>query len=152
MRCSRCPGTSSAIGDTTGILLRVNPAWETTLGYPAAELEGRPLIDLVHPDDRAGTLAGLAELAKGHAVTDFANRQRHRDGSYRLIEWRVTPMTSCTNASSTTRSPSPGAPSASSTSSPTTSGRIALSTWGQETLGIDAASHVGHHPLEKAGI
>ncbi len=29
---------------------------------------------------------------------------------------------------------------------------IALSTWGQETLGIDAASHVGHHPLEKAGI
>ncbi len=69
-------GDILGIGDTRGILLRVNPAWETTLGYPAAELEGRPLIDLVHPDDRAGTLAGLAELAKGHAVTDFANRQK----------------------------------------------------------------------------
>ena len=73
-------GDLLGVGDTNGTLLRVNPAWETTLGYSVAELEGRPLIDLVHPDDRAGTLAGLAELAKGHAVTDFANRQRHRDG------------------------------------------------------------------------
>ena len=54
-RCSRCPGTSSASA-INGTLLRVNPAWETTLGYSVAELEGRPLIDLVHPDDRAGTL------------------------------------------------------------------------------------------------
>ncbi len=85
-------GDILGVGDTNGILLRVNPAWETTLGYPAAELEGRPLIDLVHPDDRAMTLAGLADLTKGRIVKDFANRQRHRDGSYRLIEWRVTPV------------------------------------------------------------
>jgi PAS domain S-box-containing protein len=84
-------GDILGIGDTGGTLLRLNPAWETVLGYSVAELEGRPLIDLVHPDDRDKTLAGLAELAKGHDVMDFANRQRHRDGSYRLIEWRITP-------------------------------------------------------------
>ena len=79
-----------AIGHTDGTLLRVNPAWETTLGWPVEELEGRPLLGLVHPDDQK-TVAGLAELAQGHRITDFANRQRHRDGSYRLIEWQVTP-------------------------------------------------------------
>ena len=84
-------GDILGVGDQAGTLLRVNPAWETTLGYPVAELEGRPLIDFVHPDDRATTLAALGELAKGRTIEDFANRQRHRDGSYRLIEWRVTP-------------------------------------------------------------
>ena len=79
------------IGDTSGVLLRVNPAWETILGYGVAELEGRQLLDLVHPDDQAKTAAGMADLANGSAVADFANRQRHRDGTYRLIEWRVTP-------------------------------------------------------------
>jgi len=79
------------IGDMSGILLRVNPAWETVLGYDVAELEGRQLLDLVHPDDHAKTSAGMADLAHGSAIADFANRQRHRDGTYRLIEWRVTP-------------------------------------------------------------
>jgi PAS domain S-box-containing protein len=84
-------GDILGIGDKAGILLRVNPAWESTLGYPLTELEGRPLLDLVHPDDQEKTLRGLSDLAQGRKVTDFVNRQRHRDGTYRLIEWRVTP-------------------------------------------------------------
>ena len=84
-------GDILGIGDKAGTLLRVNPAWESTLGYPVAELEGRPLLDLVHPNDREKTLRGLADLAQGSKVTDFVNRQRHRNGTYRLIEWRVTP-------------------------------------------------------------
>jgi PAS domain S-box-containing protein len=84
-------GDILGIGDQNGVLLRVNPAWEATLGYSVAELEGRHIVDLVHPDDREKTRAGLAQLAAGQTITDFVNRQRHRDGSYRLIEWRVTP-------------------------------------------------------------
>ena len=43
------------IADTDGYFRRLNPAWETTLGYPIAELEGRQFLDFVHPDDLEAT-------------------------------------------------------------------------------------------------
>ena len=79
-------GDILGVGDEDGVLVRVNPAWEATLGYPVTELEGQHIVDLVHPDDREKTRAGLAELAAGQTISDFVNRQRHRDGSYRLID------------------------------------------------------------------
>ncbi len=44
-----------------GVVKRVNPAWHRVLGYTEAELVSRPYLDLVHPDDRAATLAEAAE-------------------------------------------------------------------------------------------
>jgi two-component system, cell cycle sensor histidine kinase and response regulator CckA len=80
------------IADTDGYFRRLNPAWERTLGYPVSELEGKVFIDFVHPDDRAGTLAAIAELALQKEVVGFTNRYRHRDGGYRQIEWRSFPV------------------------------------------------------------
>ena len=37
--------------DPEGVVLRVNGAQEAVLGYPSGELNGRPLLQLVHPDD-----------------------------------------------------------------------------------------------------
>jgi len=79
------------IADMNGLFRRLNPQWEVILGYPLAELEGRPFLDLVHPDDVAGTLGAVSDLASGVAVTAFVNRYRARDGSYRWIEWRSYP-------------------------------------------------------------
>ena len=75
-----------------GRLERVNEAWSATLGWTADELRSRPLLDFVHPDDRA--VAGrefermLAGLADGCAA-----RLATRAGGWRDVEWtaRVVP-------------------------------------------------------------
>ena len=38
--------------DPTGVVLRVNGAQQAVLGYPAGALDGRPMLELVHPDDQ----------------------------------------------------------------------------------------------------
>jgi two-component system, cell cycle sensor histidine kinase and response regulator CckA len=79
------------IADTDGHFVRLNPEWERTLGYRLDELQGKRFIDFVHPDDVAATLQRLADLAGQNKVWDFTNRYRHKDGSYRWIEWRSVP-------------------------------------------------------------
>lgn len=75
-----------------GYFLRVNPAFERTLGYRAAELVARPFLDFVHPDDRAATLAAVASQTEaGRQVLNFQNRYRAKDGSYRWLEWTSRP-------------------------------------------------------------
>jgi PAS domain S-box-containing protein len=80
------------IADTDGYFRRLNPQWEVVLGYSLPELEGSRFLDLVHPDDQAGTLAAISELSDQKAVLNFVNRYRCKDGSYRWIEWRSYPM------------------------------------------------------------
>ncbi|MGH2454885.1 MAG: PAS domain S-box protein [Candidatus Limnocylindria bacterium] len=71
-----------------GTFRQVNPAWQQVLGYTPIELIGRLLLDLVHPDDRGRTVAEFERAtADGTATTRFENRYRHRDGSYRWLEW-----------------------------------------------------------------
>ena len=80
------------IADTEGRFLRLNPEWERTLGYSISELEGRFFMEFVHPEDVAATQAALSRLAGQEAVLNFENRYRHKDGSYRWIEWRSRPQ------------------------------------------------------------
>jgi diguanylate cyclase (GGDEF)-like protein/PAS domain S-box-containing protein len=81
-----------ATGDFEGRFSSVNGAWGTTLGYSREELLGRPLVDLVHPDDRNATIAEQRKLAVlGEDTLNFHNRCRHRDGSYRWLEWMIRP-------------------------------------------------------------
>ncbi len=79
------------IADTNGLFLKLNPEWEKTLGYQLTELEGKPFIELVHPDDVEKTLKVMAQLAKNQQVHNFVNRYRHKNGSFRWIEWRSFP-------------------------------------------------------------
>jgi PAS domain S-box-containing protein len=79
------------IADIEGYFIRLNTAWENTLGYQLEDLEGRRFLDLVHPDDREQTLAAIAALSAGQQVVDFVNRYQCKDGSYRWIEWRSVP-------------------------------------------------------------
>ncbi len=52
------------------------------------ELEGAAFLELVHPEDRPATQAAVATLAGQVPVVGFVNRYRHRDGSWRWLEWR----------------------------------------------------------------
>ncbi len=74
------------IAGRDGSFRRLNPAWERALGYPLAEIYAMTWADLVHPDDQART---LAQFRRGErSGTMFVeNRYRHRDGSYRWLEW-----------------------------------------------------------------
>jgi diguanylate cyclase (GGDEF)-like protein/PAS domain S-box-containing protein len=81
-----------ATADFDGILTSVNGAWRETLGYRREELLGQPLIDLVHPEDREATIAERTKLTVlGEDTLNFQNRCRHRDGSYRWLEWMMRP-------------------------------------------------------------
>lgn len=79
------------IADTQGVFRRLNAEWERTLGYPLHELQGKKIIELVHPDDVKDTLAKLTDLSRDQQVINFVNRFRCKEGSYRWIEWRSYP-------------------------------------------------------------
>jgi diguanylate cyclase (GGDEF)-like protein/PAS domain S-box-containing protein len=79
------------IADFDGRFVKLNPAWESVLGYPPRELEGKAFLGFVHPDDRGRTLAALEQLRHGHKVVGLSNRYRHRAGTYRDIEWQAVP-------------------------------------------------------------
>jgi PAS domain S-box-containing protein len=79
------------IANIEGYFLRLNPEWQRTLGYELSELEGKQFLDFVHPDDLEVTLAAVSQLTEQQPILSFTNRYRHRDGSYRWIEWRSTP-------------------------------------------------------------
>ncbi len=80
------------IADTEGYFRRLNLEWERTLGYALSELEGKRFLDYVHPDDGESTLKTVGELTEAKEVLNFVNRYRHKDGSYRWIEWRSYPV------------------------------------------------------------
>src|SRR5262249_50545877 len=73
------------IANYAGYFVRVNPAWERTLGYTISEMTSTPFLDFVHPDDRAATLGEVERLSKGEDTISFENRYRGKDGSYRWI-------------------------------------------------------------------
>ncbi|MGK2932068.1 MAG: diguanylate cyclase domain-containing protein [Solirubrobacterales bacterium] len=70
-----------------GRLIRLNPAWQQTLGRPPEELIGQAYYDLVHPDDRETTVAARDQLARGEDLHDFENRVQTADGSWRWLLW-----------------------------------------------------------------
>jgi PAS domain S-box-containing protein len=71
-----------------GYFRRVSPSWTRTLGWTAAELKARPLVEFVHPEDRALTLRGRERLQMGSPMGALTNRYLCKDGSYRWFEWR----------------------------------------------------------------
>ena len=77
-----------AIADLEGRFLKLNAAWERTLGYSREELIQTGYLAFVHPEDMAATKKAMETLQHSSEVTAFVNRYRCRDGSYRFIEWR----------------------------------------------------------------
>ncbi|MEA2213194.1 MAG: hypothetical protein QOF83_3142 [Solirubrobacteraceae bacterium] len=80
------------IAGLSGDFKRVNPAFEHTLGYPAAELLSRSFLEFVHPDDRERTAAVVAAVGDGRHIADFENRYIRADGAVRWLQWNVRPM------------------------------------------------------------
>jgi PAS domain S-box-containing protein len=80
------------IRELDGTVVQASPSWETLLGWRPDEMVGQPLLRLLHPDDEIATMESAVEVeTRGprDPVVDFRNRYRHRDGSYRTLEWRA---------------------------------------------------------------
>ncbi|MFJ9248632.1 nitrate- and nitrite sensing domain-containing protein [Streptomyces sp. NPDC101776] len=75
------------IAGLDGYFKRVNPAFERTLGHSADALLGRPLLEFVHPEDRARTRGALDRLASGVEPAEFENRFVRDDGTERWLQW-----------------------------------------------------------------
>ncbi len=80
-----------AIMGSDGYFHRLNPSFETTLGYTSSELMRRPILDFVHPDDRASMKSEMMNLAQGISILRFENRYRCKDGSYKWLGWTMQP-------------------------------------------------------------
>jgi PAS domain S-box-containing protein len=80
------------IAGVDGTFRRLNPAWERTLGFTAAELMSRPYVEFVHPDDRRATSAEAGAIVGGEGSAFFENRYLCKDGSYRWLSWKSTPV------------------------------------------------------------
>ena len=78
------------IAQLDGVIVRVNKGWQPILGYAPQELSAKSFLDLMHPDDKAATLAEMARLAQGIDTLHFVNRYRHKNGQFRLIAWSAT--------------------------------------------------------------
>ena len=78
-----------SISDTKVHFKRLNAAWEIVLGYSIEELLSRQITDFIYPDDVESMLATLAELSEKNSVSKFIIRMRHKDGTYRWLEWRA---------------------------------------------------------------
>jgi len=79
-----------SIMDATTRTIWTTAAATRLLGYSAAEFKLWPVLELVHPDDLAGTRARQAQVlaAPGAVVTGEA-RLRHKDGTWHWIDWRA---------------------------------------------------------------
>ncbi|MEO5790249.1 response regulator [Gelidibacter sp.] len=76
---------------TSGKFIKINPAFEKTLGWTDKEIMQSVFIDFVHPEDKEETLNALIDLAKGIPLQNFTNRYLTKSNDIKWIEWTCTP-------------------------------------------------------------
>jgi PAS domain S-box-containing protein len=79
-----------AVSNFEGYFLSLNPAWTRLLGWTEDEIKAMHVSALRHPDDAAHSITGRAQLAQGVPTVRMENRFRHKDGSWRWLQWTMT--------------------------------------------------------------
>ena len=77
------------IAGLDGFFKNLNPAWEKTLGFTVKELQAKPYLDFIHPDDRRLTAAEASRLKNPTVTFAFENRYLCKDGSYKWLSWNA---------------------------------------------------------------
>ena len=74
-----------------GYFTHVNPAFSRALGYTEEEMLRAPIMEFVHPNDRAATLAALRESAVS-PLLGFENRYVTKSGGHLPLQWNSIPV------------------------------------------------------------
>jgi PAS domain S-box-containing protein len=78
-----------AVCGTDGLLRYVSPSVERLLGHSPAEIEGRPVIDLAHPDDRQEAQRAFERAFETGEPQAIDHRIAHADGNWRQFDTRI---------------------------------------------------------------
>ncbi|MFJ4430836.1 response regulator [Pseudomonas sp. NPDC089395] len=68
-------------------LQAANPAWLRILGWTMAEVNDIPILQLVHPADRAEVEVAVIDFVRDQGAEQLETRLRHNDGHYRWFRW-----------------------------------------------------------------
>ena len=74
------------IADDEGNIVAANQAAERILGLSRADWIGRPIFDLVHPDDVAEAVSSMGSITTKQVGTPVEIRVRDGDGGWHLLE------------------------------------------------------------------
>ncbi|MDZ5811251.1 histidine kinase N-terminal 7TM domain-containing protein [Halorubrum sp. AD140] len=78
-----------AVCGTDGLLRYVSPSVERLLGHAPEAIEGRPVLDLVHPDDRLDAQRAFERAFETGEPQRLDHRTTHADGNWRRFETTV---------------------------------------------------------------
>jgi len=82
------------IAGRDGRYIRVNPAFESFIGYSNEEAKEIHPLSYVYDEDKTAVLTQLQELSNGIAVPYFENRVVTKKGDVKWIAWTATPILS----------------------------------------------------------
>lgn len=77
------------VSNFDGYFLSLNPAWTRLLGWTEDEIKAMHVSELRHPDDIQPE-SGRQQIAGGISTVRRENRFRHKDGSWRWLQWTMT--------------------------------------------------------------
>jgi len=75
------------IVDTDGRFVYLSAASDHVFGYSAAEMLGKPMLELIHPDDCERTEAMARKISEGEPMSGIENRYIRKDGSIAHLRW-----------------------------------------------------------------
>lgn len=64
-----------------------NPAWYRILGWTEEQVRDAPVLELVHPADRAEVQMAVSGFLQYSNTEQLETRLRHRDGHYHCFRW-----------------------------------------------------------------
>ncbi|SDN09854.1 PAS domain S-box-containing protein [Daejeonella rubra] len=70
-----------------GYLKKINPAVANLLGYSIQELMTKPIIEMVHPDDRDSTISSQQIARSSGPLLNFENRYITSEGNIVWLSW-----------------------------------------------------------------
>jgi PAS domain S-box-containing protein len=81
-----------ATSDNQGFFTSINPIVKDILGYTPEEFCSIPYLEMIHPNDLQPTIDEITAQMNGKPVQAFENRYRCKDGTYKWISWKSTPI------------------------------------------------------------
>ncbi len=78
--------------DRNGLRLYSSPGYTRVFGYSSEELQGTPIANQVHPEDRAAILAARLETVEKGVGPRVEYRFQRNDGEWRILESNGSPV------------------------------------------------------------